>query len=118
MKLNTIKFIIALAIALLLGLVCEIIAPETDGRNLISFAIGFISIASALVPAMGIQYNNARRGVSIKVFAWLMVVVIALTNIVFSCFEYKTDLYIAIALLLSVISWGIIYGLFSAKVAE
>lgn len=118
MKVNGIKFVIALALSLLLGFVCEVIAPEVGNRNWISLAIGFISIASMVIPAMGLKYDNAKRGVSIKVFSWIMAIVVIATNIIFSCFEYKVDIYIVIALLLTVIGWGIIYGLFSAKSAE
>ena len=118
MKAEPVKLILALAIALLLGFVCEIIAPETDSRNWISLAVGFVSIASMMVPAMGLQYKNAKRGVSIKVFAWIMAVAVMAANIIFSCFEYKVDIYIVIVLLLAIIGWGVIYGLFSAKAAE
>lgn len=118
MKLDGIKFILALAIAILLGFVCEIIAPEIGGRNWTSFAVGFLSIASMIIPAMGLKYENAKRGVSIKVFAWIMVVVVTIVNVAFACFEYKEDIYIVITLLVAVIGWGIIYGLFSAKTAE
>jgi hypothetical protein len=118
MKFNKVKLIIAIAIALLLGFICEIIAPETDGRNWISLAVGTITIVSVLLPAMGINYDNAKRGVSIKVFAWIMVVVLTIANIVFACFEYKTDIYIVVCLLLAVVGWGIVYALYSAKTAE
>ena len=118
MKVNGFKLVIALAISLLLGFVCEIIAPETESRNWISLAVGFISIASMVVPAMGLQYENAKRGVSIKVFCWIMSIVVIATNILFSRFEYKVDIYIVIALLLAVVGWGVVYGLFSAKAAE
>ena len=118
MKVDGIKFVIALALSLLLGFVCEVIAPEVGNRNWISLAIGFISIASMVIPAMGLKYDNAKRGVSIKVFSWIMAIVVIATNIIFSCFEYKVDIYIVIALLLAVIGWGIIYGLFSANSAE
>lgn len=118
MKVDGIKFVIALALSLLLGFVCEVIAPEVGNRNWISLAIGFISIASMVIPAMGLKYDNAKRGVSIKVFSWIMAIVVIATNIIFSCFEYKVDIYIVIALLLAVIGWGIIYGLFSTKSAE
>lgn len=115
MKIDGIKFILALAIAVLLGFVCEIIAPETDSRNWISLTIGFVSIASVIIPAMGLTYANVNRGVNIQVFSWIMVVAIAAANIIFSCFEYKIDIYAVIVLLLTVIGWGIIYGLYSAK---
>ena len=118
MKIDGIKFILALAIAVLLGFVCEIIAPETEIRNWISLAIGFVSIASVIIPAMGLKYVNANRGVNIKVFSWIMVLAITAANIIFSCFEYKVDIYIVVVLLLAVIAWGIIYGMYSAKSAE
>ena len=115
MKIDGVKFILALAIAVLLGFVCEIIAPETESRNWISLAVGFVSIASVIIPAMGLKYPNANRGVNIKVFSWIMVVAIAAANIIFSCFEYKVDIYIVVVLLLAVLGWGIIYAIFSAK---
>ena len=118
MKIDGVKFILALAIAVLLGFVCEIIAPETESRNWISLAVGFVSIASVIIPAMGLKYANANRGVNIKVFSWIMVVAIAAANIIFSCFEYKIDIYMVVVLLLAVIAWGIIYGMYSAKSAE
>lgn len=115
MKIDGIKFILAIAIAVLLGFVCEIIAPETESRNWISLAIGLVSIASIIIPAMGLKYANANRGVNIMVFSWIMVVAIAAANIIFSCFEYKVDIYIVVVLLLAVIAWGIIYGMYRAK---
>ncbi len=118
MKINTIQFIFAIAIALLLGFICEIIAPGTDNRNWISFGIAFASIASGLVPAVGLSYQNAKRGVSIKVFSWILSVALIATNIIFACFEYKIDIYIAITLLIAIIGWVVIYGLFSAKSKE
>lgn len=118
MKTDTVKLILAIALALVLGFVCEIIAPETDGRNWISFAIAFVSIASVLIPSMGIKYEDTRRGVSIKLCAWIVTFVIMTTNIIFSCFEYKVDIYIVIVIMLAIIGWGFIYGLFSAKAAE
>ena len=118
MKIDGIKFILALAIAILLGFVCEIIAPEAESRNWISLAIGFFSIASVIIPAMGLEYVNVNRGVNIKVFSWIMVLAIAAANIIFSCFEYKVDIYIVVVLLLAVIAWGVIYGMYSAKGAK
>lgn len=118
MKIDGIKFILAIAIAFLLGFICEIIAPESESRNWISLAVGFVSIASVMIPAMGVKYANVNRGVNLKVFSWVMVVVIAVANLIFSCFEYKIDIYIAIVLLLAVVAWGIIYGMFSAKSAQ
>ncbi len=115
MKIEGVKFVLALAIAILLGFVCEIIAPEAESRNWISLAIGFVSIASVIVPAMGLKYSNVSRGANIKVFSWIMVVAVSAANIIFSGFEYKIDIYIVVVLLLVVIAWGIIYGMYSVK---
>lgn len=116
MKFDIVKTLIALAIALLLGFVCEIIAPEAEGRNWISLGVGAVSIFSVLLPAMGLRYENAPRGASIKMFAWMMTVALVITNVVFSCFEYKVENYLVVVLLLVVISWGIFYGMYSAKI--
>ena len=107
--------ILALAIALLLGFICEIVAPETDSRNWISLFVGFISIASVIIPAMGLKYANEKRGVSIKVLSWIMAFAISATNFFFSCFVYKIELYVVVVLLLAVIAWATIYGMFRSK---
>ena len=72
-------------------------------------------IFSILLPAMGLKYDNAPRGTSIKLFSWMMTAALVTANVVFSCFEYKVEVYLVVVLLLIVISWGIIYGMFSAK---
>lgn len=118
MKINTVKFLFAIALGLILGFVCEIIAPEIEGRNWISFAIASVSICAVFIPAFGLTYTNVKRGVSIKVLSWILSVVLIVSNIIFSCFEYKIDVYIAINLLLAVLGWIAIYGLFSAKSNE
>ncbi len=112
MKIDGIKLILGLAIALLLGFLCKFVAPETDNREWISLAVGFLSISALMIPAMSIKYGNANRGVNIKVFSWIMVIAVIATNIIFSLYEYKIDLYIVIVLLLAVIGWSIIYGLY------
>lgn len=118
MKINRVKLLLAICLAAVLGFVCEIIAPEVGGRNWISFAVSFISIASGLIPSMGLVYTNERRGVSIRVLAWIITSVLVISNVIFSSFEYKIDIYIAINLLIAVIGWVSIYGVLSAKEAK
>lgn len=115
MKINTVKLLFAIIIAILLGFVCEISAPAEDGRNWISLAVTSITVMSGLIPAMGISFSNVRRGVSIKIVSWLMSIALILMNVIFSFFEYRIDLYIASALLLSVVGCALIYALFSAR---
>lgn len=118
MKINTVKFLFAIALGLILGFVCEIIAPEVESRNWISFAVASVSICAVFIPAFGLTYDNAKRGVSIKVLAWIVSIALIASNIIFSCFEYKVDIYIAINLLIAVLGWIAIYGVFSAKSNE
>lgn len=115
MKLDTVKALIAFVLALLLGFVCEIIAPEAESRNWISLSVSSVGILSVLLPAMGIKFSNPIRGASIRLFAWMMTVFMVITNIAFACFEYRIDVYLVVILLLAVIAWGVIYGMSSAK---
>lgn len=115
MKLNGVKTIIAVALALLLAFICEIIAPEADSRNWISLGVAFVTIVAMLIPAIGIKFENPRRGANIKVLSWVFALGILIANIVFACFEYRVDIYIVVVALITVIGWGLIYALFSAK---
>lgn len=115
MKFDTVKTLLAIAIALLLAFVCEIIAPESGGRNWISLGVGFVSMFAVILPAMGITFANAQREVSLKIFSWMSAMSVILANVIFSCFEYKVDIYLVVVLFLVVVGWSIIYSLFRAK---
>ena len=115
MKINTVKLLFAIIIAILLGFVCEISAPVEEGRNWISLAVTSITVMSGLIPAMGISFSNVRRGVSIKIVSWLMSIALILLNVIFSFFEYRIDIYIVCALLFSVTGCAFIYALYSAR---
>lgn len=118
MKLNTVKFFLAIALALIFGFLCEIIAPEVDGRNWISLAVASVSVFAGLLPAMGLTYSDEKRGVSIKLIAYLLSIVLVASNIIFSCFEYKIEAYIVVTILLSLVGWTAIYGTYSLKRSE
>lgn len=114
MKIDKIKTLFAIAIALLFGFICEIIAPTTGGRNWISLAISSLTCLAGLLPALGLSFTNERRGVSIKLVAWILTLALLAANIVFSGFEYRIDIYIALTLLLALSGWVVIYALFRA----
>lgn len=115
MKIDRVKLLFSIAISLLLGFLCQIIAPETDNRNWISFGIASISIFCGLLAAICIVYDNERRGVSIKTLSWLLTICLILSNGIFSAFEYNIKLYIAINLFVAVFGWLIIYSLTKAE---
>lgn len=115
MKIDKIKFALSIILCLLLGFVCQILAPTTGARNWISFFVTSITLMVLLVPALGLRYDNARKGVLIKVASWIFCIVAFITSICFACTDYKIDIYVAVSLLLAVIGWVIIYSLFSRK---
>ena len=115
MKIDTVKFLFAAVISILLGFVCEIVAPETECRNWISFAVASVSICAGLVPALGLSYADVRRGVSIKIFSWILTLALLAVNVIFALREYRVDIYVVITLLLTVAGWVVIYALCGAK---
>lgn len=115
MKVYITKALFALGIALVIGFLCEIIAPEVGGRNWISFAVAFVSLFFMLFAALGVRYENARRGTNAKVVAWLFALALLVANIVFSCFEYKIDIYIVACLVLILLGCLILYSIIKAN---
>ena len=77
------------ALALLIGFVCEVIASEEGGRNWIALCVASASIASGLVPAFGLTFENARRGVSIKITAWLLSIALCRTLCRFQLYQFS-----------------------------
>ena len=75
MKIEPVKLVFALGIALIVGFLCEILAPEVGDRNWISFVVATVSMLSMLFPAIGVSYSNVRRGANVKVTAWIMAIV-------------------------------------------
>ena len=118
MKFEKIKSILAVLLSMALGFIFEVIAPETGWRNLISFGVGTISVSLLLVPALGIMYSDTRRTVSIKVYAWIMAMILILANLIFACFEYMIDVYVAIILLLAILGILGVYTLSKTKPAN
>ena len=91
MKLEIFKSMLVVALSMTIGFLLEIIAPEAGCRNLISLGVGFVSMLAMLLPAIGIIYNDTKRGISVKIFAWIMAVVLLFVNLIFACYEYKID---------------------------
>jgi hypothetical protein len=115
MKFEKIKSLFAIALSLVIGFLLEIIATEEGGRNLISLGVGTITIMFTLIPALGIIYDDTKRGVSIKVFAWIMFAILLLTNLIFACFKYEIDVYITLTLLMTIVGILGIYILLRSK---
>lgn len=115
MKIEPVKTVFALGLALIAGYLCEILAPETGNRNWISFVVATVSMLCLLVPALGISYADVRRGANAKVAAWVVAIALLIANIAFSRYEYKVDVYIIVCLVLMVIGVLTVYSLIRAK---
>ena len=111
MKLNVIKSIIAIALALLIGIITYSIAPEIDNRKWIAFGVTAITTAISLVLAMGINYNCGYRTANIKVVTILGALVVLVGNITFSCFTYNILIYIAVIGIITLLFFLLIYNL-------
>lgn len=111
METDKVKLLFAVGIALVIGFICEILAPEEGGRNWVSFAVTALTLFVALALSIAVKYDNKHRGVSIKVLAWFFTLALVLCNVIFSCFTYKIDVYIAVTLLLMLVDGLALYAL-------
>lgn len=118
MKINPVKFIIAIIIAALVGVICYSFASELDNRQWISLATTTVTLSLSLIMAIGVEYNCGPRNTNISLVAWIMVVAVAICNIVFNCFIYPIFIYVATTLLLSVVVFLSVYSLVSSQKQE
>lgn len=115
METDKVKLLFAVGIALVIGFICEILAPEEGGRNWVSLAVTALTLFVALALSIAVKYDNKHRGVSIKVLAWFFTLALVLCNVIFSCFTYNIDVYIAVTLLLTLVDGLIVYALVKLK---
>lgn len=115
MKTDKIKLLFVVGIALIIGFICEILALEEGGRNWVSLAVTTLTLFVALALSIAVKYDNKRRGVSIKVLAWFFTLALVLCNVIFSCFTYKIEVYIAVTLLLTLVDGLVVYTLVKLK---
>lgn len=110
--------IIAIGLAMLLSLICYVLAPEVGNRKWISFGVSAISLMVLLILSMGIKYNCGNRNVNIKLVAAIGTIFILISNVVFSCFTYSILIYIAVTGILTLLFVVSIYGMYKPNVME
>lgn len=115
MKVNTIKLVLSLCIAALLGVICYYIAPAEDYRPWISLATTFVTLGMPLALAMGVDYQSGKRNINIKLVAWLDALFVLISNFVFSFFCYPIVLYVAINAILAVIGVLVVFSLYKPQ---
>lgn len=115
MKINWIKTLICLGVSVSLGLLCFEVAPEVDHRNWIALAISSLSIFICLMIAVACEFPIGIKNANLKVSAWIFSVLVTMTNVIVSIFEYKVTLYLISIMLLTLINVGITYALTQRK---
>jgi hypothetical protein len=115
MKFNIVKTLISFGISVVFGLLCFMIAKDTDYRNWIGLAITTISVFSCLLTAIGLDFSIGNKIVNLRVVAWLFTILIIIANFIFCAIEYNIIMYIAIIMLLVLINLGITYSLYQRK---
>lgn len=111
MKINAVKTIISVGIAILLSLICYKIAPQEDYRNWISLGVACVTLTTNLILAMGINYNSGTRNMNIKLVAAIGVIITLIGNIAFSCFTYPVLIYIAVMGIITLLIVASVIGL-------
>ena len=111
MKANVIKIVIAVVLAMLLGIINYTIASDSDYRNWISFGVTTMTMALLLILTMGIDYNCGYRTTNIKLVATIGTLIVLIGNIVFSCFDYVIPIYISILGIISLLFFVLVYVL-------
>ena len=111
MKANVIKIVIAIALAMLLGVINYTIASDNDYRNWISFGVTTVTMTLLLILTMGIDYNCGYRTTNIKLVATIGTLIVLIGNIVFSCFMYIVPIYLAVMGIISLIFFVLVYTL-------
>lgn len=115
MKVNTIKLILSICIAALVGVICYYIAPAADYRQWISLGTTFVTLSIPLALAMGVDYTCGKRNINIRLVAWLDALFVLISNFVFSFFCYPVVLYVAINAILAVIGVLVVFSLYKPQ---
>ena len=115
MKANVVKIIISIIVAAAIGVICYYLAPETESRKWISFGVTTLTISLSLALAIGIDYQQGKRDMNIKLMAWLSLIPIIICNIVFSCYNYPILIYAAVTILLSALGLLLVHSLAQKK---
>ena len=95
MKLDIIKSVVAVVISALLAYACYEICKYESVQTLA--AIGsFLTIATPLMCAIGVEIKAERTSVVLKVLSWVVLLAEVVTNGIFICFDFSNPAYIIV----------------------
>ena len=95
MKIDFIKSLVAIVISALLAYACYSICKYESVQTLA--AIGsFLTIATPLMFAIGVETKAERTAVILKVLSWVVLLAEVVTNGIFICFDFSIPAYIIV----------------------
>lgn len=110
MKFDLVKSLLAVALSAVLALICYKLGMEEGSRNWIAFIFTFFGAVVLLLPALGMDWSAyGGRGITVKVFAWVALVLQFVTDLLFSIFEFDTGWFAIVVSLELIVSVIIIY---------
>lgn len=115
MRINIAKLMIALGFGVVVGVFCYAMASEECSRNLISLAVAAISMFASFTTVFAIDYNCGNRDVNIKTAAWIFTLLVLVSNVIISCFDYNGLLYATIIFFLVLANFAVIMSLYNRK---
>lgn len=113
MRINLIKLIIAVFISML---ICYGFYSFAHSEKNILLVIGsFITLSGAMTVTIGLDFEDKRNGINIRLVSGIFSVIFLISGIVFSCFEFSNPLYVIINGLLLLIYILITYSIYKVR---
>lgn len=91
MRINIITSLIAVGLSALLGYAVYSVAGNDENATL-AFVVSSICFLVGLLFAFGVSYNDSKKGVSLRVFSFLVVLVFCNCSVCFCSVWYNTKL--------------------------
>ncbi len=110
MKLNVFLLFISIALTILLGYWIYDIAKGKE-NDIICGILSSVCILSTLIPFIGLQYNNTRIGVNIRVLSCLFLVLFLVSHLCSAIFGIIMPSYLIVNSVLLLIYITILYKL-------
>lgn len=116
MKISWFPALLSLIVALALAWLAYDIAYDEQTDSDVYVAIGTtISVILTLGMAIACKHNNNKVGINLKVWSWLMFIVMLITNFCFAGFGVKMPWYIVVTVCLLVIHLGVVKSISNVK---
>lgn len=114
MKANLFLTVIAVLLGALLGYFAYSVACGAEGDLLCGIGSSLCFIAT-LVPIMGLQYDDERLGVNIRLMSLLFFIVFVISHFMFASHGVKMPLYIIVNGIILLVELAVVYKMTGIK---